>query len=105
MDVGMEEYDYIEGDPENDLDIGTSANNEDVEKQNIDIDDFKEDIEQDDAKIEMMEENDFVKPSPVYVVYPDDDRDVISTTEASTTSETGTNQSTKLFDIEYDQFL
>lgn len=104
MDSGVEEYVYVDEDPDNDID--TSKYDEYVDTQNNDNDDNEEDVETEQPKQELMEKNDFVKPSPVYVVYPHSESDVSSTsTTATTSAETATQQSTKLFDIEYDQFL
>lgn len=95
MGAGSEENEYIDEAPQNDFD------NEEI--PDIDDEDLKEEQKEEEPKIELMEENEFIKPSPVYIVYPD--RDDSSTTAATTTTETGTTRSTKLFDIEYDQFL
>ena len=107
MDSGVEEYFYVDENPENNIDI--SDFDEDVDNQNNDNDDFEEDVETEQPKQELMEKNDFVKPSPVYVVYPHQESAISSTTRATTaittSAETATQQSTKLFDIEYDQFL
>ena len=104
MDSGVEEYVYVDEDPDNDID--TSKYDEYVDTQNNDNDDNEEDVETEQPKQELMEKNDFEKPSPVYVVYPHSESDVSSTsTTATTSAETATQQSTKLFDIEYDQFL
>ena len=107
MDSGVEEYFYVDENPENNIDI--SDFDEDVDNQNNDNDDFEEDVETEQPKQELMEKNDFVRPSPVYVVYPHQESDISSTTRATTaittSAETATQQSTKLFDIEYDQFL
>ena len=106
MDSGIEEYVYV--DDKNDID--TSDYDEDVENQNNHNDDFQEDVETEQPKQELGENNEFVKPSPVYVVYPKSESNISSTTTTATTTittsaETTTQQSTKLFDIEYDQFL
>ena len=112
MDLGIEEYVYVDENSDNNID--SPDYDEDAGDQNSDNDDSGEDVETKQPKPELMEKNDFVKPSPVYVVYPNSESDISSTsttaaatttTTITTSAETVTQQSTKLFDIEYDQFL
>ena len=103
MDIGIEEYEYIEESPENEIDA--SASIEEEENPDIGNEAMEEELEEEEPKIELIEESEFIKPSPVYIVYPD--RNVSSTPSPTTTRPalTETTDSTKLFDIEYDQFL
>ena len=124
MDVGLEDYEYVD-DTENTVEvpdiiepIDEETDNESNNTIKDDSNTFVENEEEDNNNAVGEEDHDHYDqlstsepvsspttasaqpPRPVYVVYPNKDQTVLTTPSSSST----TTASTKMFDIDYDQF-
>ena len=131
MDAGLEDYEYIDTDGDNELEAMENTDNNpikgNINEEEIDTDESGDgDIDQankvtnnfidtdpdteeeglstkmDDIPATTARSPSSLSPRPVYVVYPDT---TATTTENTSTATTSTSQGNlKMFDIEYDQF-